>query len=1297
MPPCTGNGLWNVGFITVMLNRIRLLALFLPGLAWDCCGALGLEWTEGQGYRSAVLQVPKNGRTGFTLLSPSQTGIQFTNHLTEARANQNRILENGSGVALGDVDSDGWCDVYLCRIDGPNVLYRNRGNWQFEDITASAGVACHGQSSTGAVFADVDGDGDLDLLVNGIGVGTRLFLNDGHGRFTEVVASGLVRQYGSTSLALADIDGDGDLDLYVTNYRTDTIRDAPPGVNARFYRRADGQITVEPSDRFLIVSQGSQAVKMVERGEPDFLYVNDGYGHFTPVPWTQGAFLDEAGQPLASAPLNWGLTVAFHDLNGDGAPDIYVCNDFNFSPDEIWINDGHGRFRALPKLAMREMTSSSMAVDFADINRDGYVDFLVVEMLSRDHVRRQTQRLNFRPEMMWLPFGVIDNRPEYMRNTLFLNRGDDTFAEIAQLSGVAASEWTWSAIFVDVDLDGYEDLLMATGSGHDVLDSDVNLRLQELDRSGHTSKATRVLSMFPPLRTPNLAFRNRGDLTFEEVSSQWAFDLREVSNGMALADLDNDGDLDVVINNLNAPVALYRNDTVAPRLAVRLKGLPPNTRGIGASIKVTGGPVPQSQEMICGGRYLSCDENMRVFAAGDLTNDLRIEVTWRRGTRSVVEHAAANRLYEIDEPVSSADGLFAGSEHGEVERRQFGSAGRPFVRGRSKTAAATSARITGGPVAHTTRESSAVSEPKLRTEYLFEDVSASVNHSHHEEPFDDFARQLLLPKRLSQLGPGVSWFDLDGDGYDDLVIADGRGGKVAIFLNQHGAGFEALDAPMLNQALVRDQTTVLGWRRSDHEAVLLAGSANYEDGQTTGGCVRRYDLSHGVVDDAWPAAKWSTGPLALGDINGDGSLDLFVGGRVIGGRYPEPASSLLLRNQEGKLVLDAQNSAVLAHLGLVSGAVFSDLDGDGFPELILACEWGPIRVFKNNHGRFAEVTEQLGLADFKGWWNGVTTGDFDGDGKLDIVASNWGRNTPYECHRTDGLRLYFGDIDGSGTVQVLESYYDRTLGKVVPRRTLDVLSAALPYLHGRFPTFHSFATASIQEILADRISLAKELRASWLDSTLFLNRGDHFEVRSLPLEAQLAPAFGIVAADFDGDGNEDLFLSQNFFPVETETSRYDSGRGLLLKGDGTGRFRAVPGQESGLMIYGDQRGCAAADYDGDGRLDLVVTQNANATKLYHNLGAKPGLRLRLQGSGQNPQAVGATVRLLFGQRAGPAHEVHAGSGYWSQDSAICVLGTPEPPTGVWVRWPGGRTTQNELSFAAREVLIDSSGRLKVLR
>jgi enediyne biosynthesis protein E4 len=1219
-------------------NKLVWLALTL---AFPHLQGAPLAWVQREGYRFAPLAVPETGHAGFTLLPKEQTGIVFVDNLSFTNSVRNQILLNGAGVAAGDFDGDGLSDLYFCTLEGTNALYRNLGNWKFEDVTASAGAGCAHQSSRAAVLADLNGDGFLDLLVSSIGGPNACLFNDGQGHFRDVTReSGMVLKAGGHSYALADVDGDGDLDVYLANYGETSILRSGGTVS---FRQVGGKPVVSGRNaaRLKIIDG-----ELIEYGEPDVLYLNDGRGRFTPLSWTGGAFLDENGQPLQRAPIDMGLSAMFRDLNGDGSPDLYVCNDFQ-TPDRIWINDGTGKFRAIAPRALRTTCHFSMGIDFADVDRDGRDDFFVCDMLSRNHRLRLTQVSASNPPPSHVEQYI--DRDQVRHNTLLLNRGDGTYAEIAQYAGVDASDWTWTAIFLDVDLDGYEDLLVSNGHAYDTQDLDMSDSGSAPVRRSPPMLRRNNLKDYPPLHTPNVAFRNRGNRTFEEISATWGFNSTQVSHGMALADLDNDGDLDLVVNCLWTPALVYRNESNAPRLAVRLHGKTPNVQGIGAKIRVLGGPVPQSQEIISGGRYLSGDDPMRVFAAGSLTNRLTIEVTWRCGTQSLVENALPNHIYEIDE---------AGA-------KPAGPAGT----------------------------NPAPSPPD------FADVSARLGHVDDDRPFHDLERQPLLPKGLSEAGPGVVWFDLDGDGDDDLILGAAKGSFLTVYQNDGQGGFKRWISDAWNELFSDDLAGLAAWTPAPGQREILAVLGNYESAKDVPSSLL-------VIGPGLPRSKTISlpapdcaGPLAVSDVDGDGDLDVFVGGRVIPGRYPEPASSLLFKNQNGKLEVDEVVSRVFRRVGLVNGAVFSDLNDDGRPDLVLACEWGPVRIFQNTGGQFVERTSELGLDKFVGWWNGVTTGDLDGDGRPDLIAGNWGLNSPYHDPSTGLVRMYYGDFDGKGTLDLVEAEREPETGRIVQRKDLMVMGAALPLLRVQFPTHKAYGAADVNAILGDQKSAARQVEVNDFHSMLFLNRGDHFETAPLPEPAQYAPVFAVNVGDLDNDGNEDVLLSQNFFANRPEEGRLDAGRALWLRGDGRGGLLPVPGQTSGILVYGQQRGAALSDFDRDGKLDLVVTQNGAETKLYRNQGANAGLRVKLAGPPQNPDGIGAVLRLVYGpgQRKGPAREIHAGSGYWSQDSATQVLSLAGRPEALWIRWPGGNVATYPLPAHSAEIVAEVNGTLKVLR
>ncbi|MEZ4586049.1 MAG: VCBS repeat-containing protein [Gemmatimonadales bacterium] len=847
--------------------------------------------------------------------------------------------------------------------------------------------------------------------------GTRSCSTTAPATFTEAARErGLVDEArGSTTSTLADVDGDGDLDLYVANYKARTMLDSLSPAERSFdavVRQTGDRFEVVPAlrDDYRIVRRDDlRAVSLVQRADPDWFYLNDGRGYFTRIPLaTPERFLDAPGRPLEREPDDFGLAARFYDLTGDGAPDLYVANDFE-DPDQLWINDGAGRFRLAGPEAVRQTSNSGMAVDMADVDRDGRVDLFEVDMLARDSRRRKTQS----PTNTAVPkvVGQYDRQAQWQRNVLLWNRGGGRFAEIAAYAGVEATGWSWSAVFLDVDLDGFEDLLIGTGHTWDLMDTDAIEAL----RAGRSAAGWREeRRLYPRLDLPNVALRNRGDLTFEDQSEGWRFGLDpDVSHGLALGDLDRDGDLDVVVNRLDAPALVLRNDAPAARVAVRLAGRATNTAGIGAVVTVRRGAVPtQSREMTSGGLYLSSSEATLSFATGS-SDSVEIEVRWRSGARSLVA-ARPSRLYEIEEPEGGA--------------------------------------------------SRAEPAPPPVPAPLFEDRSSSIAWSHRDPAFNDARRQPLLPWRLTELGPGIGWADLDADGDDDLIVGAGAGAASGAFLNERGR-FRAVATAGARDSF--DLTAVVASGPS-----VWIGQSSYEAPNPRAALEAAGVLRYRLEGGRWRGAAaiggdtTSVGPLALADVDGDGALDLFVGGRVAPGVYPLASNSRLYRGGPAGWTLDTLARAPLRGIGLVSGAVFSDLDQDGDPDLVLAIEWGPVRVLLNEQGRFRDATAALGLEASTGRWNGVTAADLDGDGRLDLVATTWGRNTGYGASAEEPLWLYFGDFGGTGVVHPLLARFDPRIGGIAPLAPLLRLSAALPAVRRAFPTNAAYADGSIDQVLS---------------------------------------------------------------------------------------------------------------------------------------------------------------------------------------------------------------------------------------
>ncbi|MDA7497100.1 CRTAC1 family protein [bacterium] len=1214
-----------------------------------------LNWNDHTSYRAAHLDVPISGKDGFTEILPSATGIDFVNRLAQSTSITNQIYLNGSGVAIADIDGDDLDDLYFCGLESDNQLYRNLGNFRFEAVSDQPEIRCSDQASTGALFADVDGDGDSDLLVNGIRSGTRLFLNDGEGKFREETdAWGLRNQRGSTSMTMADVNGDGWLDLYVVNYRNATMRDEP---DSPFdVKIKDGQYELvtyrgRPGNSPDLVGRFSfdRQAGVMENGEADRLFLNTGGGSFQAVDWDEGIFIDSDRKAM-SPPYDWGLSAMFRDLNGDGWPDLYVCNDFQ-SPDRVWINDGTGSFRPIRESAIRQTSLFSMGLDVADINRDGHFDLFVADMLSPEHLDRHVQVMD---GMAFAQYrSTATPRPQSPRNTLLLNQGDGDFSEIARLAGIDASYWSWCPVFLDVDLDGYEDLLVTTGHGRDAQNADISREVDHLIKSQSLSPSKQLATRerFPLLQPPNVAFRNGGNLRFEEKSQDWGFDSTRITHGMVLVDLDQDGDQDLVATCLNDPPLILRNDSIKPRLRIRLRGSEPNSMGIGAKITVTSPGLPeQIQEIVSGGRYLSSDEPSRVFAMSQKSDLATIHVRWPDGTSTKVSDIPANQLVEV-----RPDPDFAVDEESFVNQ--------------------TNSKKT-----------------------LFKDHSQEIPHRHIDQSYDDYSVQSTLQRKQSEMGPGVTWFDFNGDGWEDLFIGAGRGGKMGVFRNAKNGKFIRQKAQAFSKAVRREQTTLLAWEPNSKDRVLIIGQSNYEDPQPQTPALWHFSVVSGKSNETLLKSDGSMGPLVMADSDGDGDLDLFVGGNLLHGKYPHSPASSFLRNQDGTLEIDERRSGLPENLGMIRAALFTNLDADHYPELVVAGDWMPIRIFKNRRGHYEEWDPSIRwpdhskysvtlkrLSDLKGLWNSLKAADFDGDGNLDLVAGNWGRNISAQPASLGRRRLYFEETSNRAT-RLIEAYDRSSQEEWMPIRDWGSLGGAFPILQTKFSGFREFGQSTMEEIIARTTLKMNHKLLKLTDSIVLLNRGDHFQVHLLPIEAQFAPVFGLGIGDFDSDGKLDAVLNQNCFSTTSIGGRQDAGGLLLLKGDGVGDFKSLTPSESGLKAFGQGRGLALCDFNHDGRLDFVSSQNGGPTKTYLNQSDRSGIRVRLRGNSGNRQAIGSRVRLVYSEkRFGPRQEIGLGAGFWSQDSGTLILGYDDIPEAIEILWPTGATETIPLNGIQKEI------------
>lgn len=1081
----------------------------------------------------------------FTSLSPDETGITFENRIqvTDSINIQNdAFLYNGAGVGIGDINNDGLPDIFFAGNLVSSGLYLNKGDMQFDDITESAGLNTE-KWITGVSMVDINNDGYLDIYLSVSGSeatspGDRanlLFINNGDETFDEAGADYNINDTGFTTHAVFfDYDKDGHLDLYLL------------GNSPGEFRRGE-------SGNRMIGVQNANPYGL------DRLYRNNGNGTFTNVS-------DEAG---ISNKLGYGLGVAVADLNNDDWPDIYISNDITPN-DVLYINNRDGTFTNRASDWLRHTSFAGMGMDIADFTNNGWLDIMQTDMMPEDISARK------RMSGSTTYSGFMDLRragyfPHYNQNTLQLNNGLDdegnvVLSEISRMAGVAYTDWSWTALFADYDNDGWKDLLVTNGYPKALNDFDYQSDSHRARQRGNTGEAQKrekeIIDNLHGYRVPNYIFKNNGNLTFTDVSRNWGFNYTGYSYGAAYADLNNNGRLDLIVNNINQPALVYENrgfeNETRNYLQIKLEGEKPNTRGIGSKIFVYTEEKTQYIYHIPSRGFMSTMDDRIHFGLGSETSIDSLAIIWPDGRAQRLKDIEANQIVILDQ--SEAD-----------------------------------------------KPTDSVKFNESFSEPLFIEVSDSLlpDYVHRETSAVDFGVQSSLPYQISKQGPPIATGDFTGDGLDDLYIGGDRGTAGLLYIQESDGSFVKSE---YQQAFVNDSeyedTDALFFDANGNGLLdLYVTSGGYQVSPVSELLQDRLYINYGEGrflrdNQALPQMTTSTSAVAAGDFTGDGQTDLFIGGRLTPRKYPFPARSWLLENNGGRFTDITEKAApsFIDPAGMITDAVWADFDKDGQIDLVTVGEWMPVQFYKNSNGTLQDVTESLELPDSYGWWNSIETSDFNNNGYPDFAAGNLGLNHTYTATADEPFGVYAKDFDQNGVTEIILT---KTIsGEEYPFHGLAYLGQEIYTLGTRFDSFESFSRATITDIFSSaELDGALRKETDTFASIYLLNNGDGtFDYKEMPSEAQISPIQTIAADDFDSDGHTDLIIAGNLYDTEPNIPRADAGNGLFLKGNAEGDFIPIPLRVSGLLAPGNVRSSAIINTP-DG-LALVMTNNKGPLQFY---------------------------------------------------------------------------------------------------